>query len=149
QIAAVSALPSVERVEALPILYPMLREGAAAIGARDPSGQGFPTRAGVGGGAGRGVGVAILGTGINDAPEGSYPGHESLIGRCLGGAEFTHGDSALDTPRDGSVNPSDHGGVATQAHATHVAGIILGTGGPTAFARGIAPEARFVDVKVL
>lgn len=149
QVAAASTLPSVERVEALPILYPMLREGAASIGARDPSGQVFPTWAGMGGGAGQGITVAILDTGINDQPEGGYPGHESLIGRCLGGADFTHGDSTLDTPRDGSVNPSDHGGGATQAHGTHVAGIILGTGGPTGLAKGIAPEARFVDVKVL
>jgi subtilisin family serine protease len=149
QVAAASALPSVERVEALPILYPMLREGAAAIGARDPSGQVFPTWAGMGGGTGQGITVAILDTGINDEPEGGYPGHESLIGRCLGGGDFTHGDSTLDTPREGSVNPSDHGGGATQAHGTHVAGIILGTGGPTGLAQGIAPGARFVDVKVL
>src|SRR5215471_5821253 len=149
QVVAASALPNVERVEALPVLYPMLHEGAAAIGARDPSGQVFPTWDGMGGGAGQGIAVAILDSGINDAAEGNYPGHESLIGRCLGGADFTHGDSTLDTPPGGSVNPSDHGGNATQAHGTHVAGIILGTGGPTGFARGIAPQARFVDVKVL
>ena len=54
QVAAASELPSVERVEALPVLYPMLREGAASIGARDPSGQVFPTWAGMGVGRGRG-----------------------------------------------------------------------------------------------
>jgi hypothetical protein len=80
---------------------------------------------------------------------GTYPGHESLLGRCLGGAAFVLGDSSLDTPPDGSVNPEDHGGALTGAHGTHVAGIILGTGGPSGFAAGVAPDARLVDVKVL
>ncbi len=149
QVEAASALPGVERIEAMPILYPVVREGAASIGVRDPQGQVFPTWSGMGGASGQGIVVAILDTGINDEAEGGYPGHESLIGRCLGGAAFTHGDSTLDTPRDGSVNPSDHGGSATHAHGTHVAGIVLGSGGPTAYAVGVAPQARFVDVKVL
>ncbi|TMQ73343.1 MAG: hypothetical protein E6K81_04915 [Candidatus Eisenbacteria bacterium] len=149
QIQAAAALAGVDRVEAVPILYPDLHEGAASIGARDPSGQVFPTWTGMGGAAGEGVVVAILDSGINDAPEGPYPGHESLIGRCVGGADFTQADSLLNTGRDASVNPSDHGGDATRAHGTHVAGIILGNGGATGFATGIAPQARFVDVKVL
>jgi subtilisin family serine protease len=149
QIQACAALPGVERVEAVPLLYPMLHEGAAAIRARDPSGQVFPNWSGTGGAQGAGVVVGVLDTGINDAPDGSYPGHESLIGRFLGGADFTHGDSTLDTPRDGSENPSDHGGSVTHAHGTHVAGIILGSGGSSGYAMGIAPQARFVDVKAL
>jgi subtilisin family serine protease len=149
QLEAAAALPGVERVEAVPILYPEVREGVASIGVRDPQDQVFPTWCGMGGATGQGVVVAILDTGINDAAEGGYPGHESLTGRCLGGGVFTNADSALDTPRDGSVNPSDHGGGTTDAHGTHVAGIILGTGGPTGYAMGVAPQARFIDVKVL
>src|SRR5262249_25866072 len=61
--AAVAALPSVDRIEAVPLLYPVLHEGAAAIGVRDPSGQVFPTWEGMGGAAGQGVVVAILDTG--------------------------------------------------------------------------------------
>lgn len=153
QVQAAAALPRVERVEAVPILYPLLHEGTASIGVRDPSGQVFPTWSGMGGAMGEGIVVAILDTGVNDTPEGAYPGHESLadplVDRCVGGAVFTLGDSLLDTPRNGSVNPSDHGGGATRAHGTHVAGIILGSGGATGFATGVAPQARFVDVKVL
>ena len=149
QVGAAAALPGVERVEAVPILYPELHDGTASTGVRDPSGQVFPTWTGMGGASGEGIVVAILDTGVNDAAEGAYPGHESLVGRCVGGAVFTNGDSLLDTGRDESVNPSDHGGAATNEHGTHVAGVILGSGGPTGFAAGVAPQARFVDVKVL
>jgi hypothetical protein len=149
QAQAAAHLVNVERIEAIPLVYSQLYAGAAAIGMRDPTDEVFPTWAGVGGPSGEGVVVAILDTGINDEPEGSYPGHESLAGRCLGGAVFLSSDSLLDTGRDGSVNPSDHGGAVTLGHGTHVAGIVLGSGGAPAYAIGVAPSAWFVDVKVL
>src|SRR5262245_31232179 len=149
QAAAAAALQHVVRVEAVPILYPETREGVAAIGALDPTEQVFPTWSGIGRPEGDGVVVAILDTGINDAAQGGYPGHESLAGSVVGGASFVSADSTLDTPPGGSVNPSDHGGSVTHAHGTHVAGIILGSGGPSGYARGVAPGARAVDVKVL
>ncbi|HEY3216779.1 MAG TPA: S8 family peptidase [Candidatus Eisenbacteria bacterium] len=149
QAQAAASLPHVERVEAISFLYPELVNGAAAVGMRDRSEAVYPTWSGMGGAAGEGEVVAILDTGVNDAADGGYPGHESLSGRCLGGAVFLQADSTLDTPRDGSVNPSDHGGEATQGHGTHVAGIILGSGGPSGYAIGMAPSARMVDVKVL
>jgi Subtilase family len=148
QVQAAAALPGVDRIEAAPVLHLLLHECAAAIAARDASERVFPTWSGTGGGQGEGVSVAILDTGINDEAESSWPGHESIAGRFLGGAHFVASDSTLDTARDASANPADHG-TTTSAHATHVAGIVLGSGGPSEFARGIAPEARFVDVKVL
>lgn len=149
QAQAVRAIPDVERVEVVPLLYPEARVSFASVGVRDASDQVFPTWEGVGGGDGHGVVVAILDTGINDAAFGVYPGHESLVGRRVGGAEFTSGDSALDTPLDGAADPVDRGGPVTHSHGTHVAGIVLGTGGSSGYAIGGAPEARFVDVKVL
>jgi hypothetical protein len=149
QVQAAANLPGIERVEAIPVLYPELHEAAGSIGARDPSEHAFPTWYGTGGADGTGQVIAILDTGVNDAPDGAYPGHESLIGRCLGGGDFTGADSTVDTPKDGSVNPEDHGGSATLSHGTHVASIALGSGGPSGYAVGIAPGARFVDVKVL
>ena len=149
QAQAAAALPGVERVEASPVLHLLLRDNAAAIAARDASERVFPTWSGAGGGGGEGVVVAILDTGINDAVEAGWPGHESVSGRFVGGASFLAADSTLDTGRNASVNPADHGGAVTAAHGTHVAGIVLGSGGTSGFARGLAPAARFVDVKVL
>src|SRR5262245_21734185 len=150
QVEAVRSLPGVDRVEAVPLLYPENRDGTAAIGVRDPTNRVFPTFAtsapGVGG---HGVVVAFLDTGINDGSEGGYPGHEALAGRFLGGAVFLTPDSLSQTPRNGSVNPADHGGQATHSHATHVAATAVGAGAPGGFAMGVAPLAKFVDVKVL
>lgn len=146
QVQLASQLAGVDRIEAIPLLYPQVREAAASSGVRDPSCRVFPTWAGDGGADGDGSVVAILDSGVNDAPHGDYPGHEALIGRCLGGASFVSPDSSLNTPQDGSVNPVDF---SPGAHGTHVAGIVLGDGCPSGFAAGIAPGARFVDVKVL
>lgn len=149
QVQGAANLAGVERIEAIPILYAEDRIGNALVGARDPSQKVFPTLEQVGGPTGDGVVVAILDTGVNDAPSGSYPGHESLTGKFLGGGVFQGGDSTLDTRAQQSMNPVDRGGSATLSHATHVAGIILGSGGPSGYAPGVAPGARFVDVKVL
>jgi len=147
--AALATISSVERLEVIPLAYGFGREDAASAGERDWSDQVFPTWSGTGGADGTGVVVAILDSGINDAPSGGWPGHESLIGRIVGGASFTAGDSLLDTGRDQSVNPADNGGLATRAHGTHVAGLVLGSGGSSGYAPGLAPGARAVDVKVI
>src|SRR5262245_46837366 len=150
QIDIARGLPGVIRVEADALLYPETRDGSAAIGVRDPSARVFPTVAGVAPGAqGHGVVVAFLDTGINDEPEGGYPGHESLAGRCLGGGLFITPDELSQTPPSGSVNPADHGGQATHSHATHVAGIAVGAGAAGGYAAGVAPLAKYIDVKVL
>src|SRR6185503_20133749 len=72
QVQAIAALPGVERVEAVPLLYPMMREAAGTIAARDATQHVFPDWSGTGGAQGQGVVVAILDTGINDAPDGNY-----------------------------------------------------------------------------
>lgn len=150
QCSTATTIPGVERVEAIPLLYGEARDAAGAIGVRDASSRVFPTLAGVAPGLqGQGTVIAFLDTGVNDEAEGSYPGHESLAGRCVGGALFVAADSVSHTPKDGSVNPADHGGQSTKSHATHVAGIAVGTGGTGGYAAGVAPFARYVDVKVL
>lgn len=142
-------LPGVKRIETISLLHGLSRDDVASMAVRDASAQVHPTWAVLGGGEGHGVIVAVLDSGVNDAADGGWPGHESLIGKVVGGATFLYGDSLLDTPRDGSSNPDDHGGPLTGGHATHVAGSIAGSGGESGYAAGVARGARLVDVKVL
>lgn len=148
QVQAASALAGVERVEAVPLLYGGARSGAAATAVRDDTDGVFPTWDVAGGGRGAGQVIAILDTGVNDEPSGGWPGHAGLMGRAVGGAQILSADSTFNTPRSGSVNPSDLG-PASEGHGTHVAAIALGTGAPSGYATGVAPEARLVDVRVL
>ena len=147
QIQAVRSLPGVIRVETIQALYPVLDHSARGVRARETDDDVlFPAVWKHFGIDGSGVVIGILDTGINDAPDSinpGYPGHESLTGRFLGGGDFSLGSAALDRP---DINPQDHGG---EYHATHVAGIALGTGGPSHLREGVAPGARFVDLKVL
>ena len=78
---------------------------------------------------GSGVTICVIDTGVDDA------NHESLRGK------FVAGFNAL---TDTDENPDDDNG-----HGTHVAGIALGSGGPSATYRGVAPAAKLVDVKTL
>lgn len=159
QVRQIAASPSVLRVEAVPMMYPMNHWGSRIVRARDSRGLNrsqnyalFPGARQEAGLDGTGVVVAVLDTGVNDEPDQvspTYPGHESLQGKFLGGGEFYFGDPLLNTPLASSMNPQDHGSAASSYHATHVAGTAIGTGGPDGFFAGVAPAARLVDCKVL
>jgi subtilisin family serine protease len=158
RIQAIARLPGVRRIEAVPVLYPANHVGSRVVRARDSRGYVraqndvlFPSARAELGLDGTGIVIAIFDTGVNDAPDAatSYPGHESLRGKFVGGGEFFYGNPALNTPNAGSMNPQDHGAAASQYHATHVAGTAMGTGGPTGALAGVAPKARLVDCKVL
>jgi subtilisin family serine protease len=159
QIQAILALPGVKMVEAIAVEYPLNHYGARVVRSRDSRGLGagenyqlFPSVRGNLGFDGTGVVIAILDTGVNDEVDQlnpSYPGHESLKGKFLGGGEFWCGQAACVTAVDASTNPQDHGGDASSYHGTHCAGTAMGTGGPDRFFAGVAPGARLVDCKVL
>jgi serine protease AprX len=81
---------------------------------------------------GRGVGVAILDSGI--AP------HPDLAGRIVAAVDFTSGDNSGTL-----VPPADPGG-----HGTHVAGLVAGDGTSSGGAyAGVAPGANLIDVRVI
>ncbi|HET9888716.1 MAG TPA: S8 family serine peptidase [bacterium] len=159
QIQALAGLSSVARIEAIPMMYATNHWGSRVVRARDSRGLSkfqnyvlFPSGRQELQLDGTGVVVAVLDTGVNDAPDAlnpGYPGHESLQGKFLGGGEFYFGNPLFNTPLNQSMNPQDHGGAASSYHATHVAGTAIGTGGQDAFFAGVAPNARLVDCKVL
>jgi serine protease AprX len=81
---------------------------------------------------GRGVGVAILDSGI--AP------HPDLAGRIVAAVDFTSGGTGA-----ALVPPADPGG-----HGTHVAGLVAGDGTASGGAyTGVAPGANLIDVRVI
>ena len=81
---------------------------------------------------GRGVGVAILDSGI--AP------HPDLAGRIVASVDFTSGGTGT-----ALVPPADPGG-----HGTHVAGLVAGDGAASGGAyAGVAPGANLIDVRVI
>ncbi|MEP7027330.1 MAG: S8 family serine peptidase [Candidatus Eisenbacteria bacterium] len=159
QVALISNLPGVTRVEAIPVEYATNHYATRVLRARDARGltqaeayELFPNARQHLGLDGNGIVIAILDTGVNDDVDqfiAGYPGHESLHGKFLGGGEFFCGNSLCTTPFTSSVNPQDHGSEASSYHATHVAGTAMGTGGPGGFFAGVAPAARLVDCKVL
>ena len=158
QIQLALALAGVTRVEAVPVIYALNHIGTRAVRARDSRGYLkkendvlFPSARQELGLDGTGVVVAIFDTGVNDSADiaTTYPGHESVRGKFLGGGEFFYGNPLLNTPNTASMNPSDHGAEASQYHATHVAGTAIGSGGPSGVFAGVAPKARVVDCKVL
>jgi serine protease AprX len=81
---------------------------------------------------GRGVGVAILDSGI--AP------HADLVSRIVASVDFSSGASGAVL-----VPPADPGG-----HGTHVAGLVAGDGTASGGGHtGVAPGANLVDVRVI
>ena len=151
EIQTVAALPGVSRIESIPMYYPVNNVATVTSGAKSVNREVFPTVRDQLGLTGEGVVVSILDTGVNDNPfeTSGYPGHESLMGRFVAGGEFFLGQPELNTGVDESMNPIDNGEEASSNHGTHVAGTALGTGGNTELFGGMAPNARFVDQKVL
>lgn len=151
EIQKVAALPSVEKVEAVEMMYPVNNNATKTSGAVDSKGRRFPTVQGNFAVTGKGVVVSILDTGVNDSFDGvtGFPGHEAVRGKFIAGGNFYSGQPSLNTKPGESENPFDRGEKAASNHGTHVAGTAIGTGGPSKVFGGVAPDALLVDQKVL
>lgn len=149
EIETVAALPGVDRIEALEMVYPVNNNATKTSGATDSKFRRFPTVQGNLAITGKGIVVSILDTGVNDSFDAvtGYPGHEAFAGKFIAGGNFYSGQPALNTAMDQSENPHDRG--VDSVHGTHVAGTAIGTGGPTRVFGGVAPGALLVDQKVL
>lgn len=85
---------------------------------------------------GNGIVIAVIDSGVDDEE------HESLKGKFVAGVDFTKPINPITNPDDGSVNPDDNNG-----HGTFVASCAIGTGGSEGKYKGIAPNAKLIDVK--
>ncbi len=128
-LGQVQRLPNIAMIELQPFLVPSLDVSAAAIKARGST-EYSPETAWELGYTGQNQVIAILDTGVDDR-------HESLKNKYVAGYDCTVSVAP-------ERNPDDEDG-----HGTHCAGIAVGTGGEEGQYRGIAPNARLVDVKVL
>jgi len=128
-IYTLANLPNVVMIELQPHIYPHLDTSVRAIKARN-SPIYSPNTAWELGYTGKNITVAVLDTGVDDE-------HEFLRGKFVAGFDCSGSVSHV-------TNPDDRDG-----HGTHVASIIMGTGGTTGKYVGVAPDAKLVDVKIL
>jgi serine protease AprX len=134
QIITLARHGNVARVMADSV-FPVAWEGAAAA-SRVTSASVLATNAATAwsryGVSGRGVGVAVLDSGV--------AAHPDLAGRVVASVDFVAGDG-----RTSAIPLGDAGG-----HGTHLAGIIAGDGTASSGAyTGIAPRASIVSVRVI
>jgi subtilisin family serine protease len=134
ELTKISALPGVTFIEPTINLKPLLDVSARAVKAREST-EYSPSTAWELGYSGNGITIAILDTGVDD-------GHPSLEDKFVAGVDFV-GAAGRVTPKDGSYNPDDDTG-----HGTAIAGVAMGTGGDNEELRGIAPDAKLIDVRV-
>ena len=131
-VQKIADLPGVVMVELQPRIYSRLDISVCAIKVRESSFY-SPNTVWDLGYTGNNVVVAVLDTGVDDE-------HEFLKGKFVAGFDC----SGVTSVTDRETNPDDEDG-----HGTHVASIIMGTGGSAGQYIGVAPSAMLVDVKVL
>ena len=122
QIDALTQDPDVAHVAANSIVYRMMAVTAQATGA-DQVWAGLEHLRGI---TGRGVGVAVIDSGV-------FP-HPALRDRIVASVDFT-GSSTVSKPRD------------AYGHGTHVAGITAGLGTASGgYYTGVAPGAKLIGI---
>lgn len=137
-ILEISRLNGVVMVELRHQPNPNLDVSTPAIKARE-SNEYSPLTAWELGYTGAGINIAIIDAGVDD-------GHESLEGKFVAGVDLTQRESIL-APRDGTYNPDDDESPPYGGHGTYCAGIAMGTGGSDGQYKGVAIDARLIDIK--
>ncbi len=130
----ITKLSGVSNIEQVPEVKPLMDISCRAVKARE-SDEYSPNTAWELGYTGKGITIAVLDTGVDD-------GHPDLEGKFVAGADFA-GAAGRITTKNGRYNPDDDTG-----HGTAIAGIAMGTGGVEETYKGVAPDARLVDVRV-
>jgi serine protease AprX len=145
QLVAISALPGLEGIYANKQLeYYMLHESVPSIRADAVHVAGI---------TGKGIGVAILDSGIDGLynPDVAYPQYTIANVKVLYNQNdlFTFGKDAPKPVRKGAtlVTPNIPNSETSVGHGTHVAGIVGGRGtASTGYYTGVAPGANLIGI---
>lgn len=154
-VSALTRLPHVVMVKLEPMIVPLLDISTKSIKARASEQYSPNTAEDIGPYTGKGISIAVIDSGVDNGGRNPTQHHDSVDDldddpstndpKFIAGVDFTE-DESLFYPRDGSYDPDD-----TDGHGTHVAGIAMGTGagaGEGAY-RGVAPQARLVDLRIM
>jgi serine protease AprX len=150
-IEKLSKLPQVVMIEYEDEVQSFNDVGARAVKARNST-EYSPNTVWDMGFYGKDISIAILDSGVDDGPSPAPPPYHLSLDdldddlltiddpKFIAGVDFTRAIANI----DGSYNPDD----GILGHGTHVAATALGTGDTSEY-KGVAPQARLVDVKVM
>jgi subtilisin family serine protease len=133
-IALLQRFPEVEGVYPVRIAYPASAASALLERHELARGTGYRPRLTLPRASGRGVTVALLDTGVQH-------GHDYLTGAVLEGVDVLEGDD-LAAAKPKPDEPSE-----LERHATQLAGLIVGSGGPGEVS-GVARDSTVIPIRV-
>ena len=133
-IALLQRFPEVEGVYPVRIAYPASLSSQLVQRHELAAGAGYRARLSLPGSSGRGVTVALIDTGVQ------Y-GHDYLTGAVLEGVDVLERDDLA------TAEPKPDEPPELERHATELAGLIVGSGGPGGLA-GVAENATVLPIRV-
>lgn len=133
-IALVQRFPEVEGVYPVRIAYPTSLSTRVLDRHELAAGSGYRARLSLPGSSGRGVTVALVDTGVQYS-------HDYLTGAILEGVDVLERDDLAD------AKPKPDEPAELEGHATELAGLIVGSGGPDGLT-GTAESATVLPIRV-